>query len=949
MVREAAHDEIRISFWAPLRSLRCFGQMLVRPTSFLAAWNEPTLRRRSEALTLLFHVFIWANVFLFQICLVNWSLTPNQTLLDFSHFIAVILANWYKTCVILLLMIVPLLFVVMVSVWRKHTPRPAGTVVFALCTTLFFGAVSTFGYSFSSPRCVAVIVPALLGLSVRAWHPLKRHLPKLAYLSAFWVLFVALIFGVITPVLHFMGLKVPGGICNWYDSGLIIISWLCVRYGVDQQLLHLATLRSEAHPNWYRWHPLYLFDYCPTTFVNLERILVPFAVAYPDEWTREATRLEEANPCLKQILQRVRDLTPNARTKQTNYYEAQPPLRSRPLGIALVLMGAIWGLMVAVPVVLPFLAKQQEPREWLWRHLRDMPIFVVGVVISLFATKWLRLNPATLWRAGLSLLSRDARQLLTITQLPTVLYLRAFIDDVASRSLESSAEEVLSTVFAGSQIGTMVAIGRPGEALQTAGAARLYVGADWQDHVRELMERAKLVVLRVGSSEGVWWEIDEALRKVAPPRLLIWMPSNPVDRARLQARLSDYFDEAIPEHFETADFLWFNPDGRPVMLTHSNEYLSLLDYRIESPLKHINHLVEEQSRLRDLLSIVLRELGGKWRESRDHSARAGLLTGVWMALFIVVFICISPIVVLLRLGDYGHSLIFLIAIYLGSFFVSLVWSAFASNTSFFRLVYVIENCVKFTAILILRLGAFLLRMWGNREPTPVRCLRSGVIVTLVACAGLLIGMYVAMFATTRRQRIEFETCKTLQDENAYETSRQSFQTYVAHWPNDADGWLGLAQANRLTNRGDEADESMKKAYHLLCYRFPFDADRWYQIGRAWEDSSDPARASIAYRNAIEANANELDVFYRLSLILEERNEPVEALTVLERGLKYQDKEKNKFCRGGCLIQRGRLLAKTGRYEEAIMQFRDSALGGTWYASLVNEEINTILKRFENAR
>ena len=54
----------------------------------------------------------------------------------------------------------------------------------------------------------------------------------------------------------------------------------------------------------------------------------------------------------------------------------------------------------------------------------------------------------------------------------------------------------------------MIAIGKPGEALAPLGAARDYVGDDiWQHEVKRRMRDATLIVLMLGTSEGLAWEL----------------------------------------------------------------------------------------------------------------------------------------------------------------------------------------------------------------------------------------------------------------------------------------------------------------------------------------------------------------------------------------------------------------------------------------------------------
>ncbi|WP_311314953.1 hypothetical protein [Streptomyces naphthomycinicus] len=123
------------------------------------------------------------------------------------------------------------------------------------------------------------------------------------------------------------------------------------------------------------------------------------------------------------------------------------------------------------------------------------------------------------------------------------LYLRSFEDDLARTMLEQTEhrapgpgavlpdlrlsglteEEQLAEAL--KPVAPMVAVGRPGERLPLVGARRLYLPIDdWQDTVRDLMLRARLVVIAVGPGAGLQWEFSEAVRLLPARRLLLLVP-----------------------------------------------------------------------------------------------------------------------------------------------------------------------------------------------------------------------------------------------------------------------------------------------------------------------------------------------------------------------------------------------------------------------------------------
>jgi hypothetical protein len=133
-----------------------------------------------------------------------------------------------------------------------------------------------------------------------------------------------------------------------------------------------------------------------------------------------------------------------------------------------------------------------------------------------------------------------------------VLYLRSFEADERQKALHEvplpgmqggllgfvlsgrSAEEHIADVLA--PVGPLVAVGAPGERLPHVGAVRMYLPSSsdeaWQEPVRRLMQRSRLTVLTLGSSEGTMWELAEAMRTLPPHRLILFVPA--MDRAEYQ-------------------------------------------------------------------------------------------------------------------------------------------------------------------------------------------------------------------------------------------------------------------------------------------------------------------------------------------------------------------------------------------------------------------------------
>ena len=155
-------------------------------------------------------------------------------------------------------------------------------------------------------------------------------------------------------------------------------------------------------------------------------------------------------------------------------------------------------------------------------------VFVVLLVGLLTVVLALR----RLYKYGAALRKLDAIELIKHDPRAPVLYLRSFDDDgvpdysgiyVSDRRRGETVEMQLAKVLMG--MGPVVSIGRPGERIPELGTNRFYVSDDdWQQAVLYFLDRAAAVIIVVGRSTGVTWEITTALRNVPLSRLLFVFP-----------------------------------------------------------------------------------------------------------------------------------------------------------------------------------------------------------------------------------------------------------------------------------------------------------------------------------------------------------------------------------------------------------------------------------------
>jgi hypothetical protein len=132
--------------------------------------------------------------------------------------------------------------------------------------------------------------------------------------------------------------------------------------------------------------------------------------------------------------------------------------------------------------------------------------------------------------------AHDAIRALLADDRAPVLYLRSFADDRASSVVEPRTGWASRTdpgdtrevrlVRELRSVGPVIAVSPPDEELPVLGAARFHVRPDeWQQAVGRLMGLSRLVVIRLGESDGLWWEFAHAVRHLHPGRILVLVPA----------------------------------------------------------------------------------------------------------------------------------------------------------------------------------------------------------------------------------------------------------------------------------------------------------------------------------------------------------------------------------------------------------------------------------------
>lgn len=143
-----------------------------------------------------------------------------------------------------------------------------------------------------------------------------------------------------------------------------------------------------------------------------------------------------------------------------------------------------------------------------------------------------------------------------------VLYLRPFQSDKALSSIGDAAPGMYTTALFMSKrteeeqlreavrpIGSLVAIGRPNEDLPYVGAMRGYLPVDdWQETVLRLMDAARLVMLGIGHTYSLIWELDQAIKRLPPERLVLLIAGDEDEYKGFCAAYSSYFPRGLPSN-----------------------------------------------------------------------------------------------------------------------------------------------------------------------------------------------------------------------------------------------------------------------------------------------------------------------------------------------------------------------------------------------------------------
>jgi len=204
----------------------------------------------------------------------------------------------------------------------------------------------------------------------------------------------------------------------------------------------------------------------------------------------------------------------------------------------------------------------------------------------------LLLGSLMMWSAAEMFFVPSVREALSRDGRPPVMYLRPFGEDKSlvydvissgetTTELSAKAEDFLLPLNA---VGPLVSIAKPNWlarlGMHPHGAYRDFIGiGDWQARVRELIDQAGMVVLAIGDSPGIEWEIAQVRERIGPESLLLYLPPRPVDSLTRKGRsrkeraiyeqfkplIEKYFELEMPPFSEATYIIGFESSGKPVL------------------------------------------------------------------------------------------------------------------------------------------------------------------------------------------------------------------------------------------------------------------------------------------------------------------------------------------------------------------------------------------------
>jgi hypothetical protein len=220
------------------------------------------------------------------------------------------------------------------------------------------------------------------------------------------------------------------------------------------------------------------------------------------------------------------------------------------------LVTAGWCLLVLLLVLGPFVAKRLGWNDGTWFSVW----ILVFIIILLSFRSYVAERHRNIMSTALSVDDVLAQHL------PTIVYLRSFDDDQCIlrryRRAWPTEDEQIARAFA--PYGALVAIADATKELSALGAAHLIASNDnWKEKVKTLVDNAAFVLVRLGDSPGVLWELKLVIRRVSPGHVLLLSALTSEAHANVAVMLEREFGICLPAYTGGLYVITFAEDWTP--------------------------------------------------------------------------------------------------------------------------------------------------------------------------------------------------------------------------------------------------------------------------------------------------------------------------------------------------------------------------------------------------
>jgi hypothetical protein len=171
---------------------------------------------------------------------------------------------------------------------------------------------------------------------------------------------------------------------------------------------------------------------------------------------------------------------------------------------------------------------------------------------------------------------------------PPVIYLRSFADETAeggamARFSKMGSKDLAKTVPPNSvqeqdalgyvfrKVGPYLALGKPGENLPELGSYKLYAAnEEWQNTIRDLFQRARLIIFKAGLTDGLRWELKELVESVDAVKVVMLLPARERDYPAFIRWANEIMPSALPERYPPHRIVVFTAAWAPRYLESRN-------------------------------------------------------------------------------------------------------------------------------------------------------------------------------------------------------------------------------------------------------------------------------------------------------------------------------------------------------------------------------------------